>query len=434
MSDLVTSRIFVDGEKGITAAKLNDIVASSVIQPAFYTSKPTASTADPPDVMLLLKSGAYAQVPVSTLANSISSSQIWSTRLRSFNAIGNSSLECDQRTVGAGTSTPGAFAQDRWSYNKAGTSAATGAQIAAGGAGYITLPGTNFAITSKILRVTLTTAQATLGVTDQLNIYQIIEGVKLRELIGDVHSLSILVRSSVANLTFGLAIRDGNNTHSLVNLCTLGAANTWALIQLPNIPVFVSGGSWAVGPGVTGYSLVINLAAGSTLTAPANGTWQNGNFIGAAGQMNFAAQVVNSTFDVAFVQHEPGALCTTPIDCPFTQNLDECLRYFAKSYDYDVAVGTANAVGDVALAQQSTAGVYGTVRFPKLMAKIPTCTAYNPVTGAANSTRLIAGTDYAVTAFANVGKGGFDNFATATMPAPVAGATVKIHYTADTGL
>ena len=55
MADIVTSRVFVDGEKGITAAKLNDIVASSVIQPAFYTSKPTAGTADPADIALILK-------------------------------------------------------------------------------------------------------------------------------------------------------------------------------------------------------------------------------------------------------------------------------------------------------------------------------------------------------------------------------------------
>ena len=75
MSDIVTSRIFVDGEKGITAAKLNDITASSVIQPAFYTSKPTAGTADPTDIALILKSGAYAQVPVSTLGGSATQAQ-----------------------------------------------------------------------------------------------------------------------------------------------------------------------------------------------------------------------------------------------------------------------------------------------------------------------------------------------------------------------
>ena len=89
MSDITTTRIFTDGERGITAQKLNDIVGSSVIQPAFYTSKPTAGSADPADIALILKAGAYAQVPISTLAGSTTQAQIWSTRLRSFNAIGN---------------------------------------------------------------------------------------------------------------------------------------------------------------------------------------------------------------------------------------------------------------------------------------------------------------------------------------------------------
>ena len=78
MSDLTTTRIFTDGERGITAAKLNDIVGSSTIQPAFYSSKPTAPTADPADIALILKAGAYAQVPISSLAGSATQAQIWS--------------------------------------------------------------------------------------------------------------------------------------------------------------------------------------------------------------------------------------------------------------------------------------------------------------------------------------------------------------------
>ena len=52
MSDIVTTRIFTDGEKGITATKMNDIIGSSVIQPAFYSAKSTASMADAADTLL----------------------------------------------------------------------------------------------------------------------------------------------------------------------------------------------------------------------------------------------------------------------------------------------------------------------------------------------------------------------------------------------
>ena len=433
MSDLVTSRIFVDGEKGITAAKLNDITASSVIQPAFYTGKPTASTADPTDVMLILKAGAYTQVPVSTLAGSLSNAAIWSTRLRSYNAIANSNFEVDQRQCGASIALGSASSVgiDRWWSFKVGTLAGTVQQVTANPP--VLVPGTNFAITSKFWRVTLTTQEAALGVNDYIQLFQLIEGPCWREIMSDVHSVSLLVRSSVAGLTFGVFLQDPPTvTKTLTNLCTIPTVNTWTLITLPNVPVWPSG-NFVTTPGSNGYRLGICLASGSNLTSPANGTWQNGNFLGATGQSNFAASPINSTFDIAFVQHEPGAVCSTLMDKPFTQNYDECLRYYYKTYDYDVAVGTASAVGQIGLPECATTVAYGAVRYPKPMAKIPTLTAYNLATGAINSVRMIGGSDYAVTGFNGTGKTGFLGVATAAMPAPVVGATIQFHYTADTG-
>ena len=433
MADIVTSRVFVDGEKGITAAKLNDITASSVIQPAFYTSKPTAGTADPTDIALILKSGAYAQVPVSTLGGSATQAQIWSTRLRSFNAIGNPTFEVKQRNIGAVVTNPanGAFLEDRWALTKAASSLTVNSQSILNPG--IQLPGTSFTISSHYLRITLTAQQATMAAGDVFSIGQFLEGIQLRELISDVHSISLLVRTSVANLNFGVSLRDpATTTKSLTKLCNIPAANTWTVISLPNIPVFPAG-NFAISAGVAGYQLGICLASGTTFTSPANDTWQNGNFVGAVGQNNFGQTVVNSTFDIAFVQHESGAVCSTFLDKPFSQNYDEALRYFAKTYDYDVGIGTVNGVGDVGLIQQSTTSGYGSARFPKSMAKIPVCIAYNPVTGSANSTRMAGGTDYGVSAFNSLGKGGFSSITTATMPAVVAGATIRIHYTADTG-
>ena len=433
MADIVTSRIFVDGEKGITAAKLNDITASSVIQPAFYTSKPTASTADPPDVMLLLKAGAYTQVPVSTLAASISNAQIWATRLRSFNAVGNPSFEVDQRNVGNVVAAPvtGALIQDRWAIQKVGTLvASSGRQTAA--ASEVLVPGTNFAISRNFHRITLTTAQASLGVSDNLMLYTQIEGPQFRELQYDVHSVSLLVRSNVAGLKFGLSIRDPVTvTTSLVKLCTIPSAGTWTLIPLANLPVFPSG-NFSTAPGVLGYLLGICLAAGTTLTAPANDTWQNGNFIGAVGQSNFAASSLGSTLDIAFVQHEPGAICTTLMDKPFTQNYDECLRYYQKSYDYDVALATISSLGNTPMINAGGFAA-GPIKFHKPMAKTPTMTAYDPSTGGINAVRDTNGNvDRVVTGFQSVGKAGFQGIAV-TGATAVVGTFCLLHYIADTG-
>jgi hypothetical protein len=471
MPDIVTSKTFVDGEKGITAAKLNQIISGSVIQPAFYSAKPSSATLDPTDVLLELKgTGAYAQITGTQLASSVagqlpladatqngmlrqvsgnttdvvdgtnhcvpiaSMPGITQMRLRSFNSIGNPTFEVDQRTVGVGISAPTTvtFAQDRWGFFKAGgTTMAASANRSA--VGQVILPGTNFAVSANYLRTTLTAAQATLGASDALWVNQSIEGPVLRELIGDVHSVSLLVRSSVAGLTFGLALRDSTGTRSLTKLCTIPSANTWTLIQLPNLPVWAAGGSFPLSPGGIGYSLLITLAAGTTLTAPANDTWQNGNFTGALGQANFAAQAVNSTFDIAFVQHEPGAFCTTLIDKPFMQNLDECLRYFCKSYAYAQALGSATA--QACLNFTVFAGGFATLpsgyaSFPKELAKSPTMTIYasggainNVLDGVAATNRVVNSTTSTTRYLSQI------TLATAS----VAGNIIQFHYTADTG-
>ena len=163
----------------------------------------------------------------------------------------------------------------------------------------------------------------------------------VRELINDVHSISLLVYSSVAGLKFSVALRDPTDANSLVNLCTIPTANTWTLITLPNLPVWPAGGNFSILPGAQGYNLTVTLACGSTYMAPAAGTWQTGLFLGAPGMSSWVASPVNSTFFLAFVQHEPGALCTTLMDKPFSQNLDECLRYYQKTYAYGTKPGTA---------------------------------------------------------------------------------------------
>jgi hypothetical protein len=299
--------------------------------------------------------------------------QIWYQRTRSTNAVGNPNFEVDQRNAGASvTMTTSTWAQDCWQLVKNGgtTMAATSVQMDASSAP-ITVPGTNFALSSKFCRTTLTAAQASLAAADIIWFNQYIEGPSLRALISDVHSVQILVRSSVAGLKFGFALRDASATHSLTKLCTIPSANTWTLIPLAALPLWVAGTTWSLAPGVNGYVLSVTLACGSTYTAPVNDTWQNGNFVGAPGQSNFAASAVNSTFDLAFVQHEPGPYCTAPIDSPFDQNLTACQRYYAKGNAYATKYPTANDWRMIGQYVASSNAVRLTVKFPVEMAKAP---------------------------------------------------------------
>jgi hypothetical protein len=438
MSDLVTTRIFTDGEKGITAAKLNDIIAGASIQTDFVATKPVASTMDPADNLLVLKSsGQYAKAPFQTIVDSVNTqlpsndAEIWSVRLRSFNAIGNPTFEIDQRNVGntvSGLTT--ALICDRWGVSKSGTMVIASGRSS--GAPGIVIPGTNFAITQNFLRVSLTTAQASLASTDNLTIYQFYEGPQFRELSNDVHSMSLLVRSSVANLKFSVCLRDQSTvTKTLVKLCTIPAANVWTLIQLPNLPIWPAG-NFTSAPGATGLQLSINLACGANWIAPAADTWQSGNFQGAPGMSNFAGSTAGSTFDIAFVQHEPGAVCSTLMDKPFQQNYDEALRYYCKSYPYNQGIATVSTAGQIAVVTPVSQHPFNYVPFKKTMAKTPTITAYTVTTGASNSVNdSQAGTTKSIAAVSAPSDNAYSGFQLTAINANV--TTYTWNYIADTG-
>jgi hypothetical protein len=356
---------------------------------------------------------------------------IWSARLRSFNSIGNPNFEITQYRVGGALPNPpnAARLEDRWFVNNIGLQF-TAQDLTP--TSPILLPGTNFPISNGYMRLTISTAKPTLAAGDIVAIYQQVEGPLWRELSTDVHSVSLLVRASVA-VKFGLCLRDNGSppTKSLTKLCTYTSPNTWVLIPLPNLPIWVSGGNFNANPGALSYWLALTLAAGSTLMSPANDTWQNGNLMGAVGQDNFFANAAGATFDIAFVQHEPGPLCTTPIDKPFPQNFDECLRYFAKSYNYAVAINTASVGGYISQFVIQNSSVIGGLRFPKPMAKVPTVSGYSAVGGANNVYDATAATNRAINSvYGATGETGFGGFAIATVNAAV--AIYQWHYTADT--
>ena len=361
---------------------------------------------------------------------------LWYQRLRAYNSLGNPNFEVDQRNV-TNAIVPGAssFMCDRWQILKGGTMAVTTQVVSSGSSDVV--PGTSFRLSSKQLQIQLTTAQASLAAGDYLFMRQLIEGQALRELYNDVHSVSLLIYSSVANLKFSVYLRDPVTvTTSLVKLCTIPTANTYTLIQLPNLPVFPSG-NFTIQPGNPGYELGICLAAGSTYVAPAADTWQSGSFFGAPGMNNWCASPVNSLVYVGFVQHEPGSVCSTFMDKPFAQNLDECLRYYCKSYPYATVGGAPSINGYESFflpLGTATNTARCSLRFPKPMAKVPTVNMWS-YDGTANGLTIYTSAQVA------------GNFGVTTIPATERGVGGIVlaantstthyaligHYTADTG-
>lgn len=358
---------------------------------------------------------------------------IWSARLRSLNILNNPTMEIDQQNCGAALAGAGRTV-DRWFFERGGTHVYSLQQQA----GNIVVPGTSFFyITQNFLRATVTTLEATLGTTDYADIYQSIEGPAFREILGDVFSVSILARCSIANLKFGCSIADSTGSRCLGKLCTLGAANTWTLIQLPNLPSPVSsGGSFPLTSGNRAAAIYIALAEGTANQVLANDTWQTISPAysrwAANGISNFSAGPVNSTFDIAYVQIEPGPQCTQLIDKPFRQNLGECQRYYCKNYDYGVIPGTANNGGNIQQYIASMGYLVGISTFPIQMAVVPTvyCWAYDGTPNAVN--QVGTATYYSgIANILNIGQRGFTGLNLSTPP--TAGYSYQFHYQADTG-
>jgi hypothetical protein len=120
------------------------------------------------------------------------------------------------------------------------------------------------------------------------------------------------------------------------------------------------------------------------------------------------------------------------MDKPFTQNFDDCLRYYQKSYAYATALGTATTVNSPQITSLASNHPYCWLPFKKPMAKLPTISAWSPASGASNNVRnLSGGADLTVTGAMNAGDNGFGGF---TVTTPPAGNWVcGLHYQADTG-
>jgi hypothetical protein len=358
---------------------------------------------------------------------------ITSVRLRSYNSVGNPNFEVDQRNAGTNVAyaagNQNIFQIDRWKIYKA---AATGTINVQQVAGNINVPGTSFAISANYLNLAVSTTQATLAASEAVWVQQSIEGPFLRELINDVHSLSILAYCTSA-ISFAVSLTSATGAYSYLPSLLNLPANAWTLFTIPNIPVWAAGGTWLVAPGNIGYSIRICLGAGSTLQAPSTGSWIAGNYLAPAGCTNLLS-LSGAVFRLAFIQHEPGPQATTLIDCPFSGpngNLQACQRYYQKSNIYTDQPGKVTSIPvvcTVAAAQNPLQQHW----FKQTMAKIPTVTLYNYSTGAVNSIRdMGASVDRAVSSVGQISDSGFGVINLTTQNA--AATWYAYNYTADTG-
>ena len=244
------------------------------------------------------------------------------------NRLFNGAMVIDQRNAGASVTvnTSGNFfAVDRFF----GTGQATD--------GVFTVQQSAVAPTGFVnsLIATVTTADASLGATQQYLVGQNIEGFNVADLGWGTASaatvtLSFWVRSSLTG-TFGGSIVNSAVNRSYPFSYTISSANTWEQKS-----VTIAGdtsGTWLTTNGV-GLRLLFSLGAGSTYVGTA-GAWDGSYKVGVTGQTQVIS-TLSATFYITGVQLEKSSAATSFDYRPYGTELGLCQRYYVKYNNFGV--------------------------------------------------------------------------------------------------
>ena len=286
------------------------------------------------------------------------------------NKIINGDMRVDQRASASTAVTTSNYVTDRW-YVEDGCDAVFSSQQSTD------VPtGQGFA---KSLKVTATTADASIGSTQFAAITQHIEGHNFANLAwGSANAkqvvVSFWVKATVTG-TYSLTLYNNGASRSIPTAYTISASNTWE-----KKTVVIAGdtsGTWLTDTG-RGVSVNFYTALGSSYLGT-SGVWNGSSIYGVTGQANAWASV-NNVFAVTGVQLEEGGVATPFEQRPIGTELALCQRYYQKSYNQDVAVPTNfQQPGIVVGGKTSVANneFIAQTRFPVSMRTSPTIVIYS---------------------------------------------------------
>jgi hypothetical protein len=274
--------------------------------------------------------------------------------LSNRNKIINGAMVIDQRNAGAAVNLVG-YGIDRWNGNTNGAGAATIQRTTDAPSGF-----TNSAL------ITLTTADTSVEGDDYLQYLQPIEGFNVSDLgFGTASArfvtVSFWVKSSSAG-TYGVGLRNGAASRSIVTDYTVNSANTWEYKSV----TFAgdTSGTWATNNTI-GLYLTFAVYQGPSSQAAAD-TWVGTNARATASISNTWAATSGATFQITGVQLEAGTVATPFEHRSFGQELALCQRYY-----YRVQPVNANQpFGTGGNVNGTTSDIY--INFPVPLRSTPT--------------------------------------------------------------
>jgi len=284
------------------------------------------------------------------------------------NLIINGAMAVDQRhdgssfTVSNGNAVTG-FVADRFRVNETSGAAITGQKVADAPVG--------FTHSSKL---TITTADASLGSTEFHRVIQPIEGKDISHLNWGTSNAKTLtltfhVKSSLAGQYY-ISVFNNAADRTLLKGYTISSANTWEKKTITIIGDQT--GTWLTTNGV-GIHLMWSLGTGSTYQSNTLDAYQAGFFMAKSDQVNLAA-TNGSTWQLTGVQLEVGEVATPFNNEDIATTLAKCQRYY---FQYGPSGGAVFRHFNPAYTNNSYCSAVQS--FPVEMRAVPTV-AYSAIT------------------------------------------------------
>ena len=281
--------------------------------------------------------------------------------LANRNRFANGAFVFDQRNNGATVtvnSTAEARCQDCW--------IATGQS--ADGVFTVTQQATGGPVdTPNYSRITVTTADASIGSAQSYTYTALIEGLDVADLgFGTANARTVSIgfwfRSSLTG-TFSGSLRNAAVDRSYPISWSYPSANVWQFVPIQNIPGDTTG-TW-LATAARAWLLTFNVGAGSTLLGTAD-AWAAGNRVGTTGSVQLIS-TNSATMDIALVQVEAGSACTPFEWVPYQAGFARVRRYFRIYRTANVETDAFVWAGQVGVGN----GVWTTVHFDTPMRAAP---------------------------------------------------------------